>query len=534
MLFCLFLIIIIIYTIVALYKTGAYIYIYFKLKNVGTINVSDNKGEYPYTFLLVPGLREQSLVEETITYFNKFNYPREKLKVMIITTEKENNQKEINSKRVNQFCDEIYEKIDMQTIINKNKGLFPKIYLEQILDIITSKPKEIGSEIILELYNNIPLTSDLASKYVDKMNNESDMPIFIHVHYPKTEGGKPSQLNYAISLIEEQGYVNDINAPIYIGVYDFDSRPDLRTGQFIANEIISRKRKNLRLPAMFQQTQLPLSGFYMKVKGKFNQAILKGNTIIYIRRALGIELFKIYLMNLVNSKNNNWLVNAFFRPVVYGIGSGMYVNLDTLKSVNYFPEPQEDLAMGYRMCMLGEEIIPISYLNFMQPYDSCRQMINAFSMTFNSALCIHKEKNITKNLTPKKVLNNFEKNTLIVKEWVECIIWLIGVPILIFTYISFIFIYKISVVLLLIIIIPIFIRTYFDMYFLAKSIDVLRENYKGQNENKIKYSFMEKFLILLLAPIHGLIRIMSPIKGVYLIIKKYIFNSCAERTKTER
>ena len=45
--------------------------------------------EYPFVSICIPVLREQSVILETIEHFLKFNYPKDKFKLYIITTEKE-------------------------------------------------------------------------------------------------------------------------------------------------------------------------------------------------------------------------------------------------------------------------------------------------------------------------------------------------------------------------------------------------------------------------------------------------------------
>ena len=43
----------------------------------------------PYIVIVIPVLLEQRIIEETVKYFSSMDYPREKIKVLMITTEKE-------------------------------------------------------------------------------------------------------------------------------------------------------------------------------------------------------------------------------------------------------------------------------------------------------------------------------------------------------------------------------------------------------------------------------------------------------------
>lgn len=119
---------------------------------------------YPNICVLLPALREQSIVDKTYNTFKKIDYPKEKLKVVFVTTEREEFEyfeKSINVKTTNQLIEEKFK--------------------------------------------------------MDKVDN------YMHIHYPFKKGNKSSQLNFAIDeLIKNK----QIDENTYIGVFDFDSEPE--------------------------------------------------------------------------------------------------------------------------------------------------------------------------------------------------------------------------------------------------------------------------------------------------------------------
>ncbi len=125
-----------------------------------------NVNKYPNIYVLLPALREQQIVRETIDWFSKIKY-NGKIQYIIITTEREEHEyklKKLIIKTTNELVNEISEK--------------------------------------------------------NKCSN------FIHLHYPQIYGNKSSQLNYAVKEIMniEKDFKNT-----YISVYDFDSKPDVDT-----------------------------------------------------------------------------------------------------------------------------------------------------------------------------------------------------------------------------------------------------------------------------------------------------------------
>ena len=101
---------------------------------------------------------------------------------------------------------------------------------------------------------------------------------------------------------------------------------------YLGNYVARQKLQGKELPSMFQQMQYPLKDL-KNITGKGVQGtLLRGNAVLYLRHALGIELYRNIRYKLVNKLSFNRFIKTIIRPVIYGIGAGMFINLRDLKN----------------------------------------------------------------------------------------------------------------------------------------------------------------------------------------------------------
>ncbi len=129
-------------------------------------NIKLTKNDYKDIYVLLPALKEQKIVRDTIEWFNKIKY-KGNIKFIIITSEKEDHE---------------------------------------------YKTKNIKEE----------TTREVVNKEIKRIKDKR----FITYHYPEINGNKSSQMNYAVDKIKEE--INNYQ-DVFISVFDFDSRPDLNT-----------------------------------------------------------------------------------------------------------------------------------------------------------------------------------------------------------------------------------------------------------------------------------------------------------------
>lgn len=128
--------------------------------------------KYPHIYLMMPVLRESSVIRRTLDKFSQLSYPAHKLDIVVITTEKE--------------------------AVHRSKG-----------NILT---KEVVGQVIQEL----------------SMEGGPSMRL---IHFPHTRGIKSDQLNYALTCLKDE---ISLHPSAYVGVYDADSSIEPNTLKFIA------------------------------------------------------------------------------------------------------------------------------------------------------------------------------------------------------------------------------------------------------------------------------------------------------------
>lgn len=229
--------------------------------------------EYVDIYVLLPALKEQKIVKETIDWFKNIKY-KGNIKYVIVTTEKEENE---------------------------------------------FKKNNIKSE----------TTNKVVSKYLKKIKDNR----FLHFHYPKTEGNKSSQMNYAILQLKSKNMNLDNT---YISVFDFDSRPEKTTFDEL-NKVIQNKNK----PDMVQQIPLAIKN-YSEMTNK--SIIMTIYSLQHMVRSLAIEKFKFQISTLLN-------VNV----PKYFMGACMHLKLSTLIQYDLFPIFVDDLTLGYRYSIYGKK-----------------------------------------------------------------------------------------------------------------------------------------------------------------------------------
>lgn len=117
----------------------------------------------PCIFILMPVLRESKVIENSLENLSELNYPKEKVRIVVITTERE-------------------------------------------------------YEAVLPGLNTI----ELAKTKTESLNKKLGRELFLNIHYPHRIGIKSDQLNYALKILSEK-FPDDFKDDTYIGTYDADS-----------------------------------------------------------------------------------------------------------------------------------------------------------------------------------------------------------------------------------------------------------------------------------------------------------------------
>ena len=395
------------------------------IKKINKIKVK----KYVDIFVLLPAFKEQKIVDETIEWFRKFKY-KGNIKFLIVTTEKE--EKEYKNKRIKELT-----------------------------------------------------TSKVVENKLKEINDER----FIHYHYPKTNGNKSSQMNYALEKIK-----NECNDDIYISVFDFDSKPELNTFENL-NKVYIKKNK----PDVIQQVPLNIKNFETISKKNIIMIIY---TFQHLVRSIAIEKLKLLICSLTKLKVPQ-----------YCMGACMHIKYNTLKENNFFPIFVDDLTLGYRLSIKGYRFAFLPTLNLSLIPNDIRGYVGSATLIFKG-ICTYLNEifNIKGNIYGK--IKMFVFGTFNIIEFaIVPFIFILG-------YLYCLINFKITSLILMMILIPI-------LWSISSYIVIRSYNIKSGNALKV-------LIATIISPIWFIFR---PFGFIMYFIKKcvsLITKSNIEYKKTER
>lgn len=295
-------------------------------------NSNESKVENSKILIVIPCLREQDIIISTLQHFLKLISNYENIRILIVTTQKEEYEKEKDLYLQDDLKKDIKNNTDIKKMIIKYNKILSTIELKEILKF---KSNNSIDTIIEDKVRNSKTTSKIVEEYI-KANRLQEK--VYHMHYPNNEGIMADQLNYVLNNFN---FINESN--YYFSVYNADSIPSENT----IKEILKTIEKNEQ-PEVIQQYSTPISNW------NDLSAIMKG--------------FAIYQSNfelrygLINSNIPSRLLYT------YVVGHGMYIRVDILKEIGGFETRYwcEDIYMSYVLRTKNIPICPIRTLELMQ------------------------------------------------------------------------------------------------------------------------------------------------------------------------
>ncbi len=488
-----------------------------------------NQYPVPQVIVLIPALREQPVLARVLKTLSCYEYPRSHFLVIIVTTEKEIAQKKEKRSTIRLLVDAFNRGCSTKKFARLAEGVFSRSQLETVRTLLQQVPCSQQVSTLEAWYDRLPTTPDLAKQLASEFNTTCKAKTFFHIHYPYEYGTKASQLNYAISQLTTlmPSQYDDENT--YIAVCDADAMPDTRTGRSLLYLTGQAHAEKKPLPALLQQVPVPVLGIKHTGKG-LEGALLRSQALLHIRRSLGIEVFKLLYRQWLFRQQIFRPIKALARPMIYGIGAGLYIKFSTLKQIGLFPEPVDDLGVGYRISMLDLEASPLPYFCYVEPYVTLRQLILAYSFVFLGGLQVGKEcQRVAKHPSP---LNKFEQAVLIAKEWLDSLSWIFGIPLV--TYAMITTVLGLGLLGAVLVTISVIIQYPLSSYFLLKflkwlDVPTLEEEYNLYDKTPI-----QDVLMLITTPLQPFLLWLSP---VYYLINSSILRLKGKHLvfgKTER
>lgn len=217
---------------------------------------------------------------------------------------------------------------------------------------------------------------------------------------------KSTKLNYALK------YLKDKNC-LYIGVFDFDARPNVDVIKFIEDDIYNRLKNVRELPCVYQQIACITKNI------NENSFFSKIFSIWHYRRSLGIEGVRD--------------VKARERYVKYCIGAGSFYFYKDIVDIGGFPIYSDDIELGYNMQLKNKKVVIVPYVNKVSAINSYEQGKNQYLRVYDGLFTsksvlrkfMNKEKvNFKKQLS--YLINNYYDTFCEMIELILALLWIIA------------------------------------------------------------------------------------------------------------
>lgn len=438
---------------------------YIHKQNKKTKNILHRNEKKSNILIVIPCLREQDIIIQTLKYFLGLTKHLDNVKLLIVTTQKEEFEKEINLYLKDQLIKDVKNNMQLQKLINKYNKILSTNEIKEILKY--SKLENI-EEIINNKIQNSKTTSVLIEEFI--IQNHLEEKVY-HFHYPNNEGIMADQLNFVLDNFEFKDEKN-----YYFSVYNADSIPNKDT----IKEVLTTINENDN-PKVIQQYSVPISNW------NDLSNLMKG--------------FSIYQSNF---ELRYGLINSYFPNKLlytYVVGHGMYIRVDILKQIGGFETKYwcEDIYMSYVLRNKDISIYPIKTLEIMQSPQYLSILTKQNAVWFKTSFeCLKIFKDIFKQ--NKKI--NLNSIGWLMQRIRMNITWL-GIPIA-FLYTLIISIFNKSIIMFCLSVLSYFVMIVLEYGSTIKLIEKLTET-TFKNKIKILINTIFATTISNIGPIYSLI-----------------------------
>lgn len=438
---------------------------YICKQNKKTKNILQQNEKKSNILIVIPCLREQDIIIQMLNYFLGLTKHLDNVKLLIVTTQKEEFEKEINLYLKDQLIKDVKNNMQLQKLINKYNKILSTNEIKEIL--MYSKLENI-EEIINNKIQNSKTTSVLIEEFI--IQNHLEEKVY-HFHYPNNEGIMADQLNYVLNNFEFKDEKN-----YYFSVYNADSIPNKDT----IKEVLTTINENDN-PKVIQQYSVPISNWNELSN------LMKG--------------FSIYQSNF---ELRYGLINSYFPNKLlytYVVGHGMYIRVDILKQIGGFETKYwcEDIYMSYVLRNKDISIYPIKTLEIMQSPQYLSILTKQNSVWFKTSFeCLKIFKDIFKQ--NKKI--NLNSIGWLMQRIRMNITWL-GIPIA-FLYTLIISIFNKNIIMFCLSVLSYFVMIVLEYGSTIKLIEKLTET-TLKNKIKILINTIVATTISNIGPIYSLI-----------------------------
>ncbi|MGW4595894.1 hypothetical protein ACWEOA_11360 [Streptomyces sp. NPDC004457] len=376
-------------------------------------------GPVPFVVLLVPALREQDLLAETVRAAASLEHPPGLLHVVVITTEREEREKRAASAGLATLATALHEG-DSADAAARLAGIVPSGRAADITRRARRSADPAGT--LLAEIDAVPTTREVAAAILPRIAAEHPGVRIHHLHYAG-EGGKSSQLVHAVERLPGLLPADATASFTYIGLYDADSQPDRTTLRHLS---AVARRGDRPAPDLVQQLPLQLRRPHA-ARHRPTDALLRAHALADLRRRAGVEAHRILSRGRIRAARLPAALTTVMEPVVYGVGAGLFVRHDTLVSIGMYEEPVDDLLIGYKLSSRGASMEVLPVFNLVDRYATVTALSKAYAVVAHGSLA-----GCRRLLGDPALRAHRLRNTaVLVKEGLDTAWWFLGPAVLV-------------------------------------------------------------------------------------------------------
>lgn len=365
--------------------------------------------------------------------------------------------------------------------------------------------------------DHMPTTADCVRARLKSIGDLG--PRTLHIHVQSGDSCKAGQLNLALAILRNQRD-SIIHPESIIGVYDADSRPDRRV--LLEVDAESTRRPDI---LAFQQGASYFSNFDTLPTG------LRG---MYLRARPFYNLRFCFYRELpgfarsVKATKSGLIARCLLCSPNHFLGHGEFIRLKTLDTFGGFPPPSVDTSLGTMLSLAGYAIAPLGTMDQAETPPSLRALYLQGITWYSDCASYWKD---LKRVLPPGVRPNPMQVIMILRRWLENMIWCVG-PIALLVTMVLALIFNVTAALALGIAACVLHAT--TIVCLVYSWQSSRHSQAAGIPLRLRQNPYDFALILASYPIMLLGSCLSPISYYLLLLRQRLLGKPVPRPKTPR
>ncbi|WP_322768713.1 glycosyltransferase family 2 protein [Frankia sp. Cr1] len=307
----------------------------------------------PFFVLIIPMLREQALIGDTVACFSRMAATYGPASVVVVTTAREDAEHDRSGARLPELAAALAAGTPAFRLVRDFRGVLPVPVLTTLAQTCRGQSAADCAATVQAEFDALPTTSQLAAALA------REHPSVRHHHYPDPRGTMADQINHAgrVELDRLAAAGMDMTL-VYLAQYTADSRPEPATLTTAARRITDLHEATGSPPCVLQQSALFLANLPTFARGPAG-CYLTGTAFLQSRWSLAREIPTWRRHR--HQQGTRRRARPGWPRYAHCTGHGLFLHGATFLRWGGLPTRtmNEDLALGFLLSAAGIPIDPI-------------------------------------------------------------------------------------------------------------------------------------------------------------------------------